>query len=121
MEFQGYERPNGLVGVRNTVLAIAVCDCGEPAAQQMVKGIEGAVAVTQYHGCVALETVPIMVGVAQNPNVCGTVLVMMGCEGMRAEPIAEQIAMAGKPVEIVNIQEIGSTRKAIARGHEIVA
>ena len=120
-QFQGFERPNGLVGVRNTVLVMAVCDCGEPAARQMAEGIEGAVAVTQYHGCVALETVPIMIGVAQNPNVCGTVLVMMGCEGMRPEPIAEQIATTGKPVEIVNIQEIGSTKKAIARGREIVA
>ena len=30
MEFMGYERPDGKVGVRNTVLVIAVCDCGEP-------------------------------------------------------------------------------------------
>ena len=120
-QFLGFERPNGLVGVRNTVLVMAICDCGEPAARQMAEGIERAVAVTQYHGCIALETVPIMVGAAQNPNICGTVLVAMGCEGLRPEPIAEQIATAGKPVEIINIQEIGSTRKAIAKGREMVA
>jgi len=120
MEFKGYERPNGQVGVRNTVLVIAVCDCGEPAAQQMVKGIEGAVAVTQYHGCIAIEVVPVLVGAAINPNVYGTVLVAMGCEGLRAELIAEQIAVSGKPIEIVNIQAIGTTRSAIAKGREIV-
>ncbi len=120
MEFQGYERPNGLVGIRNTVLVIAVCDCGEPAAQQMVKDIEGAVAVTQYHGCIALEAVPTLVGAAVNPNIYGTLLVAMGCEGLRAEPIAEQIAAAGKPVEVVDIRCTWSTRGAIAKGREIV-
>jgi len=120
MEFQGYERPNGLVGVRNTVLVIAICDCGEPAAQQMVRGIDGAVAVTQYHGCIALEVVPTLIGVAANPNIYGTVLVAMGCEGQRAEPMAEQMAASGKPVEVVDIQATGSTRGAIAKGREIV-
>ena len=120
MEFQGYERPGGLVGVRNTVLAIAICDCGEPAAQQMAAGIPGAVAVTQYHGCIALEVVPILVGAAANPNTHSTLLVAMGCEGQRAEPIAEQIAAFGKPVEIVDIQAIGGARRAIARGREIL-
>jgi altronate dehydratase large subunit len=120
MEFMGYERPDGKVGVRNTVLVIAVCDCGEPAAQQMVKGIDGAVAVTQYHGCIAIETVPTLVGVAVNPNIYGTVLVPMGCEGLRAQPIADAIAESGKPVEIVDIQAVGSTRGAIAKGREIV-
>ena len=120
MEFQGYERPNGLVGVRNTVLVIAICDCGEPAAQQMVRGIDGAIAVTQYHGCIALEVVPTLIGVAANPNIYGTLLVAMGCEGLRAEPMAEQMAVSGKPVEIVDIQATGNTRGAIAKGREIV-
>ena len=106
--------------MRNTVLAIAICDCSEPAAQQMAAGIPGAVAVTQYHGCIALEVVPILVGAAANPNIYGTLLVAMGCEGQRAEPIAEQIAAFGKPVEIVDIQAIGNTRRAIARGREIL-
>ena len=120
MEFRGFERPNNLVGVRNTVLVLAVCDCGEPAARQMADGIEGAVAVTQYHGCIAMETVPTLVGVAKNPNVAGTLLVAMGCEGLQPDPLREEIAKAGKPVEVVNIQEIGSTRKAIAKGTQIV-
>ena len=120
MEFQGFIRPNNLIGVRNTVLVMAVCDCGEPAARQMADGIEGAVTVTQYQGCIAMETVPTLVGAARNPNVAATLLVAMGCEGLQPEPIREEIARAGKPVEVVNIQEIGSTRRAIARGRQIV-
>jgi len=120
VEFQGFIRPNNLIGVRNTVLVMAVCDCGEPAARQMADGIDAAVAVTQYQGCIAMETVPTLVGVARNPNVAATLLVAMGCEGLQPEPIREEIARAGKPVEVVNIQEIGSTRRAIARGRQIV-
>jgi altronate dehydratase large subunit len=120
MEFQGFERPSNLVGVRNTVLVMAVCDCGEPAARQMAEGIAGAVPVTQYQGCIAMETVPTLVGVAKNPNVAGTLLVAMGCEGLQPEPLREEIAKAGKPVQVVNIQEIGSTRNAIAKGTQII-
>ena len=120
MEFQGFERPSNLVGVRNTVLVMAVCDCGEPAARQMAEGIAGAVPITQYQGCIAMETVPTLVGVAKNPNVAGTLLVAMGCEGLQPEPLREEIAKAGKPVQVINIQEIGSTRNAIAKGTQIV-
>jgi len=120
MQFQGYVRKDGRVGVRNTVLVLAVCDCGEPAARQMADGIPGAVSVTHYHGCIALEVVPTIVGVCTNPNIHGVVLVVMGCEGQRPEPMAEQIAKTGKPVKIINIQEIGNTRRAIARGRAVV-
>ncbi|MCK4262643.1 MAG: UxaA family hydrolase [Dehalococcoidia bacterium] len=120
MEFQGFQRPNNLVGVRNTILVMAVCDCGEPAARQIAEGIDGAVAVSQYQGCIAMEVAPTLVGVARNPNVGATLLVAMGCEGLQPEPLREEIARAGKPVEVVNIQEIGSTRRAIAHGRKIV-
>ncbi len=120
MEFQGFVRRDGRVGVRNTVLVLAVCDCGEPAARQMAEGIAGAVAVTHYHGCIAIEVVPTIVGVCINPNIHGVVLVAMGCEGQRAEPMAEQIATSGKPVTVIDIQEIGSARGAIARGRAVV-
>lgn len=120
MQFEGYLRQDGRIGVRNTVLVLAVCDCGEPAARQMAEGIPGAVSVTHYHGCIALEVVPTIVGVCSNPNIHGVVLVVMGCEGQRPEPMAEQIARSGKPVRIINIQEIGNTRRAIARGRAVV-
>ena len=120
MQFEGYVRTDGRVGVRNTVLVVAVSDCGEPVARQMADGIPGAVSVTQYHGCLAIDIVSTLVGACINPNVHGVVLVVMGCEGQRSEPIAEQIAKTGKPVKIVNIQEIGTARRAIAHGRTVV-
>ena len=120
MKFQGFARPDNRVGVRNTVLVMATADCAEPAAQMIVKGIEGAVAVTQYEGCIAMETVPTLVGVAKNPNIAAVLFVSMGCEGLQPEPIVAEISQSGKPVEVVKIQEAGSTRRAVARGQELV-
>ena len=39
MQFQGFIRKDERVGVRNAVLLLAVCGCGEPAARQMADGI----------------------------------------------------------------------------------
>jgi altronate dehydratase large subunit len=58
--------------------------------------------------------------VARNPNVYGTLLVAMGCEGQEPTSLRDEIATAGKPVEIANIQELGGTRKAVSRGRDIV-
>lgn len=120
MEFQGFARPNGLVGVRNKVLVMATSDCAEPTAQMIAQGIEGAVSVTQHQGCIAIETAPTLIGVAKNPNISATLIVSMGCEGNEPEPMMAEISKAGKPVEMVRIQEIGNTRMTIARGREIV-
>jgi altronate dehydratase large subunit len=120
MEFHGFARPNDLVGVRNTVLVMATADCAEPAARMMTQGIKGAVSVTQYQGCIDMETVPTLIGVAKNPNISAILLVSMGCEGIQPEPIMAEISKCGKPVEVVKIQEVGNTRRAIAHGREIV-
>ncbi|MBW1765429.1 MAG: UxaA family hydrolase [Deltaproteobacteria bacterium] len=120
MEFSGLERPNNLVGIRNTILVMAAADCAEPVARMIAEGIEGAVSVSQYQGCIDMQVVPTLTGVARNANVFGTLLVAMGCEGQQPEPLKEEIAKSGKPVEIINIQAVGGTRRAISKGREIV-
>ncbi len=120
MEFQGFVRADGRAGVRNRVLVVATSDCADPAARMIARGMDDVVAVTQHLGCIALETATTLVGAAKNPNIFATLLVSMGCEGIEAEPMMSEIEKAGKPVAIVRIQEIGSTRKTVARGREIV-
>lgn len=120
MEFQGFARADGRAGVRNRILVVATSDCAEPAAQMVAHGMGGVVSVTQHQGCIALETTTTLVGAAKNPNIFATLLVSMGCEGIEAEPMMSEIEKTGKSVEIVRIQEIGSTRKTVARGREIV-
>ena len=120
MDFLGFERPNDLVGIRNTVLVMAAADCAEPAARMIAAEADNAVSVSQYQGCIDMQVVPTLVGVARNPNVYGTLLVAMGCEGQEPGDLCNEIAKAGKPVEVVNIQEVGGTRKAVSIGRKIV-
>jgi len=120
MEFQGFARPDGRVGVRNRVLVVATSDCAEPTARMIAQGIDGVVSVTQHQGCIAIETATTLIGAAKNPNICATLLVSMGCEGIEPAPMMSEVSQAGKPVELVQIQKLGSTRQTIARGREIV-
>ena len=50
-EFYGFERPDGTVGVRNHLLVLAPIDCSYEPAKKIAAQVEGAVAVTQHHGC----------------------------------------------------------------------
>jgi altronate dehydratase large subunit len=120
-EFQGFERPDGSVGVRNHLLVIAPIDCSFEPAKRIAAQVEGAVAVTQYHGCGADEmVVNNLVGVGGNPNVAGVLLVGLGCETLTSEMLADGIRPTGKPVEIVVVQRDGGTLKTIERGTRIL-
>ena len=121
MKFQGYERPDGSVGVRNHILVMAVADCAEPVARMIANGTEGAVAVTQHYGCIPGEMVAnILIGVGKSPNVAAVLLVGMGCEGMPADSLGKMIKESGKPVDWVCIQELGGTSNAVTKGKRIV-
>jgi len=120
-EFHGFERPDGSVGVRNHLLVIAPIDCSVEPAKRIASQVEGAVAVTQYHGCGADEmVVNNLVGVGRNPNVAGVLLVGLGCETLTSEMLAEGIRPTGKPVEIVVCQRDGGTLKTIEMGTRIL-
>jgi altronate dehydratase large subunit len=124
MSFMGFERPNGAVGVRNHLLVLAVAQCIEPVAQKIAAGTEGAVAGTQHYTCLkeGNETIlHTLVGVGQNPNVAAVLVVGMGCESMNAPLVGAAIAESGKPVEWIVCQDLGGTRKTIARGKEILS
>ena len=121
MKFQGYERPDGSVGVRNRVLVMAVADCAEPVARMVAEGIEGAVAITQHYGCIPGEMVAnTLIGVGKNPNVAAVLLVEMGCEGIPADSLGKMIKESGKPVDWISIQGLGGTRNAVTKGKQIV-
>jgi altronate dehydratase large subunit len=74
-EFYGYRRQDGSVGVRNHLLVIAPIDCSYEPAKKIAAQVEGAVAVTQYHGC---GNDPVLahnlVGTGLNPNVAAVLI-----------------------------------------------
>ncbi|MBP1723988.1 MAG: Altronate dehydratase, partial [Deltaproteobacteria bacterium] len=125
MEFQGYRRPGGKVGVRNHVLVIPSVVCSQGAAEMITRNIKGAVYLPNVFGCAQVgedraQTKRALVGFGLNPNVYSVLVVGNGCENLPAKEIAEALAPCGKRVEFIEIQEVGGTKKTAAKGKKIV-
>ena len=117
----GYGRPDGRVGVRNHLLIIAPMDCSYEPARLIAKKVEGAIAVTQHHGCGFDQMVANhLIGAGRNPNVAGVLVFGLGCESMTSEKIAEGIKNTGKPVETLVIQNEGGSVKASKKAVKIL-
>ncbi len=120
-EFYGFERPDGSVGVRNHLLVLAPIDCSFEPAKRIASQVDGAVAVTQYHGCGFNGMVfNNLLGTALNPNVAGVLIVGLGCESLTPEALAEKIEPSGKPIETLSIQGEGGTIRTIEKGVRIL-
>lgn len=121
MNFLGYERTDGSVGIRNITLVMSAADCSEPVARMIAEGVEGAVAITQHYGCIPGEMVAnTLIGVGESPNVAAVLLVGMGCEGMSASALGKVMKKTGKPVEWISIQELGGTYSTVSKGKQIL-
>ena len=119
--FQGYRRARGLPGVRNAVAVIPSVFCANTVARRIAEHVAGAIPFCHPVGCsqVGLDlelTARGLKGLGAHPNFYGAVVVGLGCERLRPRELAEGIAAAGKPVEMLVIQEEGDTLRAIENG-----
>jgi altronate dehydratase large subunit len=119
--FQGYRRNQGLPGVRNAVAVIPSVFCADTVARRIAEHVAGAIAFCHPVGCsqVGLDlelTARGLKGLGAHPNFYGAVVVGLGCERLRPRELADGIAAAGKPVEMLVIQEEGDTLRAIEKG-----
>ena len=125
MNFEGYRRPKGKAGVRNHVLVIPSVVCSQGAAEAITRNVKGAVYLANVFGCAQVgddreQTKRTLVGFGTNPNVFAVLVVGNGCENLPAKEVAEAIAPSGKRVEFIEIQEVGGTKKTIAKGKRII-
>jgi altronate dehydratase large subunit len=125
MNFQGYRRPSGKIGVRNHVLVIPSVVCSQGAAEAITRNLKGAVYLANVFGCAQVgadreQTKRTLVGFGTNPNVFAVLVVGNGCENLPAKEISEAIIPSGKRVEFIEIQDVGGTKKTIAKGKRIV-
>ncbi len=124
MEFMGYERPDGRVGVRNYVLVLPCSICASDTARMTAEKVEGAVSINNQLGCSQVPsdmqyTLDVLAGCASNPNVYGTVLIGVGCETCQRDMVAAAIReRTNKPLETFVIQEVGGTIKTVAAAVE---
>lgn len=124
MNIQGYRRKNGDVGIRNHIAVIPASVCASTVAQRIASQVEGAIALPNQHGCAQIKpdleiTARTLAGLGKNGNVAAVLVVGLGCEGLQADWLAEEIAKTGKPVESLIIQKCGGTLKAQEQGLRI--
>ncbi|MDR0880017.1 MAG: UxaA family hydrolase [Clostridioides sp.] len=122
MKFYGYKRPDGKVGIRNHVLVLPTSCCASDTTRIIASQVEGAVTFNNQNGCSQVPpdmklTMDVIVGFAANPNVYGTVVVSLGCEGCQMDLVKEEIEKrTNKPMKTLIIQEDGGTIKTIEKG-----
>lgn len=119
--FDGYERPDGSIGIRNHVAILSVVTYSNTLARNVAAQVNGVIPVCNQHGRalkgddkrVQEET---FAGVGCNPNVGGSLVV--GYTEQQVEPVLESIASTGKPVESTTILGQGTpsaTREAVRK------
>lgn len=123
MNFMGYRRPDGKVGIRNHVLIMSTVVCANQVARGISANVKGTTWVEHQHGCSQLapdaaQTARALIGHGTHPNVYGIVVVGLGCEVVRAQNVAAEIKRQcpQKPVKCVIIQDEGGSYKAIQAG-----
>lgn len=121
MKFKGYRRENGTFGIRNKTLIISVDECCEGIARSISQEVENSIVLTNWYTCMLggnEETYNQLVEVGKHPNIGGVLILAMGCGSIPIEELKNEIAESKKPVETLNIQEVGGTRKSIELGIE---
>ncbi len=121
MRFSGYRRAEGTVGVRNLVAIVPCTVCANDVAMAIAAQVRGAVALCHDQGCCQLapdleQVTRTLVGLGRNPNVAGVLVVSLGCESVVPSDVVDAIAVSGKPVEHLAIQELGGSSKAVETG-----
>lgn len=122
MNFFGYQRPDGRVGIRNHVLILPASVCASDTTRIIANQVNGAVTFNNQQGCSQVApdqqlTMDVMAGYAANPNIYGTVVVSLGCENCQMDLVVKAIEeRTNKPLHQIIIQEIGGTLKAVEQG-----
>ena len=121
MEFMGYKRPDGQVGVRNYIAIIPSVFCANKVAQLIASQVEGCISLPHPLGCSQVGedleiTARTLIGMGKHPNFAAVLIVGLGCERFKPAEFYAAIKQTGKPVEQIIIQEEGDTIKTVAKG-----
>ena len=124
MEFMGYKRPDGRVGVRNYLAIIPSVFCANKTVERIAAAVPGAVPLRHPVGCaqVGLDlelTARTLKAMACHPNVGAVLVIGLGCERFPSQELYEAVLASGKPAAHLIIQEEGGTTNTVARGIEL--
>lgn len=143
--FQGYARPSGPAGTRNYVTILSTVNCSADTAHLIAEKlrrealpdfphVDDVVAVTHKTGCGMAIGGPehrilqrCLAGMADHPNVAGSLLVGLGCEVNQAASLVQDQGLISPqsigtsrpaPPPILSIQDGGGVRKTVEAGAE---
>ncbi len=125
MIIQAYRRENGEIGIRNHLLVMSASVCANDVTSRVAAQLNGAIPVIHKNGCGEADVEDrefvrrTLSGLGASPNVGACIVIGLGCEDTKAKFIAEEVIKTGKPVEYFEIQEVGGSSDAIAKGVEI--
>ncbi|MDF1594401.1 MAG: UxaA family hydrolase [Desulfobacterales bacterium] len=119
MEFLGFQRKDGSVGIRNYVGIISAMDNVNPLARKIVENVQGTVLISDLFGRKMMGTnhemrVKALTGMGNNSNLGGVIVVSL--HQPSAMSLAEPISASGKDVECIVFQELGSSLKCLEQG-----
>ena len=121
-EITGYLRKNGKVGIRNHVLVLPTVSCVNGVINRIGREVPEAVCAPHAHGCGRggprdVEILfRILSGLVNHPNVGGVVLIGLGCEVSGTGRLSSWLSEAGKPIEVLNVQEDGGSLATARKG-----
>lgn len=124
MEFMGYRRPDGKVGVRNYVGVIPSVFCANKVAELIASQVDGCVALRHPVGCSQVGedleiTARTLKAMANHSNLGAVLIVGLGCERFTPAEFYAAVKPSDKPVDVVVIQDEGDSLKAIEKGVRI--
>ncbi|KPF90625.1 D-galactarate dehydratase [Novosphingobium sp. AAP83] len=110
LEFQGWRRENGRMGVRNHVIILPLDDLSNAACEAVANNIKGTMAIPHAYGRLQFgEDLELhfrtLIGTGSNPNVAAVVVI--GIEDQWTKRVVDGIAATGKPVTGFGIEGTG--------------
>lgn len=125
MEFWGYSRPDGSVGVRNHVLILPATRNVNYICHRIALAVPG---VTTFYttgeygrtGGDRKRLARFLTGIARNPNVANVLLIGMphgyGYPEFQTDALAAEIAKSGTRLEILNVDRCGGLEGTVVQG-----
>lgn len=125
MEFWGYSRPDGSVGVRNHVLILPATRNVNYICHRIALAVPG---VTTFYttgeygrtGGDRKRLARFLTGIARNPNVANVLLIGMphgyGYPEFQTDALAAEIAKSGTRLEVLNVDRCGGLEGTVVQG-----
>ena len=120
----GYARKKGPFGIRNQVVVISIIQCANSAAQRIATECHAPFVVIEaacgeFPGR-AERTTQGFISAGLHPNVCGALVVSLGCQWTKPDDVVGPIKEAGRECYHLCIQKDGGFTKVVEEGIKLV-